>query len=160
MAQFPVVHDAQLIKARAPSFEQLIKNEEAQIFTDPKTDQVFKYTAFSAAVTKYGYGGLTHLSELLMIHTLNHLFGKAPKTIANTQISREQGRILEFCTPESKTSVDYILLVGVLLCAHDSQEDQIFELWHLANKELEITIDADTMTQFVTALAQIAIVRS
>ena len=72
----------------------------------------------------------------------------------------EQERILELYSNSAqnqKTSVDYLLTVGVLFCAHRSQEKQIRELWHLANKELESTVDAEAILQLVTNLVEIVI---
>lgn len=164
MAQSAPVCDAKLIQARAPSFEHLIRKEEALLFTDPKTDQLFSFNAFRAAVAQFGCRGLTEFSKPLMGHVLNNLFG-IPITTAVTNVeggllSREQWRILELCTSNGKSSVDEMLQVGVLFCAHQSQEVQIFELWHLANRELDSTIGSDAVAQLVTNLAQIAISRS
>ena len=81
------VSKAKLIAERAPSFEQLIRNRETQIFTNPHTDKVFEYSSFFAAVTKYGFGGLTHFSESLMSHVLNTLFG-----IPSTRVVEENAK--------------------------------------------------------------------
>ena len=62
MVQSITFCDAKLTQARAPSFEQLIRNEEARLFTDPNTNQLFSFNAFRAAITQFAYGGLTHIS--------------------------------------------------------------------------------------------------
>ena len=83
------------------------------------TNQVFQFEKFANAVTRYGYGGLSHLSQSLMKHVLNCLFERES---TDGDLTGEQERILELYTNSSceneKTSVDYLLAVGVLFCAH------------------------------------------
>lgn len=57
-------------------------------------------------------------------------------------------------------SVDHLLLLGVLYCQQQSDSKQVFELWHLINKSLDLKVEAQGVVDLVLNLAEIAIFRS
>ena len=59
---------------RAPMHEQLIRQDESKVFLDPETSQIFTYAKFSAAVKKFGFGGVTELTKRHVDHFLEELY--------------------------------------------------------------------------------------
>lgn len=57
-------------------------------------------------------------------------------------------------------SVDYLLHLSVLLCSHESQQDQLNEMWLLVNPALDDEIEAAEMLAFVRTLAEIAVFKT
>ena len=56
--------------------------------------------------------------------------------------------------------LDHMLYLAMLLCSHESLEDQVYEMWLLANPNLEDEIEADALHQLVRKLSEIAVLRT
>ena len=56
--------------------------------------------------------------------------------------------------------LDHMLHLAMLLCSHESLEDQVHEMWLLANPNLEDEIEADALHRLVSKLSEIAVLRT
>lgn len=109
------------------------------------------YDDFATSVKKFGYGGLTHLNQ----RQLHACFSQADQAANSTEM--REARAIYFCQEKNskedvtmqtsnnpEIDVDYevshLLNIGILLCAHNSQQDQLNEMWLLVNPMLDETI--------------------